>query len=502
MGDVKNLQAMMDAANRASADGQVLKALALSKQAVQSHPDNPRAHHLFGQLNQRDGRLAVARRHLERACDLEPDDPVLLRGLANALEQLEAWPDLRSLIGDAIDRWPQDDRWLMDRARINTYLGDFENAAADFRRVLGQTPGHADALFSLAMRGDTESTGGLAGIEARLEDDDLQAMQRIRLRYARASLLEREGRLDEAFGAYREANRERAARGGMDLAAKKRGAIAVLNDMTPEIIERYSGRGNRSERPVFIVGMPRSGTTLVEQVLAAHPDVYAAGEHQTLGSILKGLVSEAPRRAGSVIEAIDSLGPEVWRQAGAEYLRRIREIDPDRIRFTDKLPANFAVLPYVKLIFPAARILHIRRDPLATLSSCIRQPFSDPLLAFTVEDWAGFYGLYQALMEHWRPVLGQQVLDIEYEELVRDFPVQARRLVEFTGLEWNAACLHPEQARRAVRTASLEQVRRGVYTGSVDAWRSYEKHLLPLRPLIEESRAEVVSAVAGKRGDQ
>jgi len=162
-------------------------------------------------------------------------------------------------------------------------------------------------------------------------------------------------------------------------------------------------------------------------------------------------------------------------------------------RITDKLPANFALLPFIRLIFPRARIIHIRRDPLATIASCIRAPFSDPSLAFTVAGWARFYGIYQALMDRWRPLLGDQLLEVDYEDLVSDLPTQARRLIHFLGLSWDDACLHPELNQRAVRTASAQQVRREVNTASINAWRCYERQLEAIRPCLQESRERVLS---------
>ena len=195
-----------------------------------------------------------------------------------------------------------------------------------------------------------------------------------------------------------------------------------------------------------------------------------------------------------MVDAIDSVHTQIWENAGNDYLSSINEINSDSLRITDKLPANFALLPFIRLIFPRARIVHIRRDPLATIASCIRAPFSDPALAFSVEDWARFYGIYQALMDTWRPLLGDQMLDLEYEDLVGDLPTQARRLIHFVGLDWHDACLHPERNRRAVRTASAQQVRREVHNESVNAWKRYAEQLEALRPYIKESYAQVIGA--------
>jgi len=434
------------------------------------------------------------RHRLEQACAQRPDDLPLLMQLALVLEELDAYTDLQKLLAGAIKRWPQDSSLLMYRAKIQTYLGEFSEARKTYSEILRREPGQVGALFSMVMQGYAEEVGGLQSVETHLANEHLTHHQRSLLGYARARLLEKEQRFEEAFETFSAANAIEASAGGMNIAAKQRGARIVIEDIKAEIIESCSGHGNESERPVFIVGMPRSGTSLTEQILASHTDVYAGGERLFWGSVLGGLLRSAAQQDGSVIEAINSLHPQVWQRAGSDYLARINEINDIAIRFTDKLPGNFGVLPYIRLIFPRARIVHIHREPLATIASCIRTSFANPALAFTVQDWARFYGIYQALMDHWLPMLGDQVLAVSYEELVNDLPAQARRLVNFLGLEWQDSCLYPEQSQRAVRTASAQQVRRVVHTESIDAWRCYEAQLEALRPYIKESREAVIHA--------
>ncbi|MEZ5504301.1 MAG: sulfotransferase [Halioglobus sp.] len=333
--------------------------------------------------------LLAARQRLELACAQRPGDPALVTELLSVLEQLDAYDQALGVIAAAIEHCPGDCSLLLSRARISTYLGEFVAARETYAEILQTEPGNVAALCAMVMLGHGNEIGGLAGVEARLAAADLSPRQRALLGYARARLLEEDCRFDEAFSAFREANAARAAAGGMNVAAKQRGARIVLADIDPAVIERCSGRGNRSERPVFIVGMPRSGTSLTEQVLAAHPDVYAAGERLHWGALLAGLVRSAPVGSGSMVDAIDQLHSGVWEHAGQDYLRHMAELNSVALRITDKLPANFALLPFIRLIFPRADHSCAARS-LATIASCIKAPFSDPSLAFTVEDWARF----------------------------------------------------------------------------------------------------------------
>lgn len=440
-----------------------------------------------------EGRLREAARILEQACGEHPGDRRLLLELTPLLEQLELQDDLLERLGEALESFPDDAELRMIRARIMGSLGRFEESTGEYLRVVAAEPGHVGAICSLVHSGHGDAVGGIAAVETLLDGNTQQAT-RFRVLYARAYLEEQAGNHEKAFADYAEANRLQAQLGGMDIRAKQRGARVVMQDLSAEVIDRVEGRGDPSDRPVFIVGMPRSGTSLTEQVLSRHPQIHALGEQTFLGESLRTLIGSAPRKQGPLPLLLDALGPDTWKSAGAEYLRRVGEINAESPRVSDKLPANFALLPWIRLLLPGARIIHVRRHPLATLASCIRTPFADNLLSFSVEDWGRFYGLYEALMNAWRPLLGDTMFELHYEDLVTDLPGRARALVNFLDLEWDEACLDPELGMRAVRTASVAQVRRETYASSMHAWRRYGRQLQALPPLVVEGRRQVEEA--------
>lgn len=439
------------------------------------------------------GRLREAAGSLQQGLEQHPGDRGLLRELVPLLEQLESHDALLERLGQALDSTPGDTELLMVRARVLASLGRFGEAAEDFHAVLAEKPGHAGAICSLVHSGRGETVGGIGAVETLL-DGKLPPGDHFRLLYARAYLLEQAGQYADAFAGYAEANRLQAQAGGMDIRAKQRGAAAVMKDLCEKVMAQVKGVGHTSARPVFIVGMPRSGTSLTEQILSRHPQIHATGEQTFMGEALRDLIAGAPRKEGPLPLVLDSVATDVWSRAGENYLSRIREINPDSPRVTDKLPANFALLPWIRLLLPGARIIHVRRHPLATLSSCIRTPFADDLLSFSIENWGRFYGLYEALMNAWRPQLAGVMHEIHYEDLVTDLPAQARGLIEFLGLEWDQACLRPERGQRAVRTASAAQVRREVSASSMHTWRRYREQLQALPALAEESRRQIERA--------
>jgi len=234
-----------------------------------------------------------------------------------------------------------------------------------------------------------------------------------------------------------------------------------------------------STRPIFVLGFPRSGTSLVEQILAAHPEVFAAGELQELRRIWRELVKT---RGRGRVAGLAQLTQVDVNAAADRYLAALEALDSKSPRVTDKMPHNFEQLGLINLLFPHARVIHCIRSPLDTCLSCYATQFG---LAHTyaadLTTLGRAYAQYHRLMAHWRAVLDVPMLDVRYEDLVADLDTHARRIVEFAGLPWDAACLRFYDTERAVTTASVAQVRTPIYTTSVGRWKTYAQSLEPLR---------------------
>jgi len=410
------------------------------------------------------------------------------------LDSKGQFEDEIALVEASIERWPDEPSLHFHRGRILRILGQTEEAIQSFRRALDLDSTFSDAIFSLIAMGKGEMAGGLAGLK-RVESRLDTPVDIVSLHYARARLLEDLNQNEEAFKEYTQANKKDAAQGGLNVDRLIRGARAVIKDVQPELVEKFSGHGSASEQPLFVIGVPRSGTSLTEQFLSAHPRIIGAGETQHWPGVMANLVRRASPPSGSMIESIHRLDPHIWHQAGDSYLSQFDSPPPGVSHIIDKLPGNFGLLPYIRLIFPKAKIIHIRRDPLATLYSCIKQHFRQRQLAFSVEDWAGYYGIYQELIATWEPMLAGQMITIDYEDLVSDFSEVTKRVVAFVGLEWDNACLHPEHNVRAVKTASVDQVREPVHTNSTEKWRRHEAAMQPLLQVIDKTRESIRSGL-------
>lgn len=260
----------------------------------------------------------------------------------------------------------------------------------------------------------------------------------------------------------------------------------IATFFSPENIEKLSGRGDQSELPIFVLGMPRSGTTLTETILASHPDVFAAGELHDLLNIANhpkpGVNSEGFPRS------MQGLTPDDLTLMGKRYIERLRKHAPDAKRITDKMPANFMALGLIHLMLPKAKIIHVKRNPADICLSAFTKNFNNSQYhSYDLTEMGRFYVDYALLMEHWQKVLPEgSFFNIQYEDLVADPETRSRELVEFCGLEWNEACLTPHKTERNVKTASVTQVRQPVYTSSVERWRRYEKFLQPLMAALGE----------------
>ena len=427
-------------------------------------------------------RAAEALGPLRRAVGLAPRDGRALLALGQALGQLDRFAEAAAALEQAVGVAPDlADAWVA-RARLARILGRFDEAQAHLDRALAVDADSVAALVLLAEQQRGRLTAERAArIESLAARPDLAADPRSRLRYALGLLAQDAGDYDAAFGNFAAANalqRDRLAGRGMvyDPAAQTRQVDRMIAAFDGVHFGRVAGQGVDSELPVFIVGMPRSGTTLVEQILASHSRVHGAGERTDVAALVGELSVSAPYPEGAAALSVETIG----RVAGS-HLDRLRPLAPSAARIVDKQPFNFYNLGLIATLFPRARIVHCRRDPMDTCLSCFVQMFEFPFpWACDLAALGHYYREYERLMAHWRATLPAPSLEVVYEETVADPETASRRLVAFCGLEWEAGCLAFHATERPVRTASLQQVRRPVYGGSVGQWRRYERHLGPL----------------------
>ncbi len=420
------------------------EALDAAKRAVMAAPHSADAHNVLGEVQQDSGLFDEALASFEKA------------------EKLPGTVAEGAFVNHAV--------LLLEAGRS-------KEAAAIFDRILETNPSCVSAWCNRSdLKKFAAGDPDIARMEALLEGprrtENFQ--DRLALHFALGKAYLDIGDAERAFYHMGEGNRLKRSTFAFDAEATSRWMGTIAQVFTPALLKRFEGAGSGSDMPVFVLGMPRSGTTLVEQILASHPQVHGAGEL----SALQTLVGRLDGYPGS----LERLSPDDLTRLGEAYLARVRPLSRGRRHVVDKMPANFLHAGLIRLALPNARIIHCRRDPVDTCLSCYSKLFNaEQAFAYDLAELGRFHRDYQSLAAHWRQLLpGNRFLDVDYEAVVDDLEGQARRLVDFLGLPWNDACLRFHETVRPVRTASLHQVRQPIYKTSAGRWKAHAAYLRPL----------------------
>ena len=421
---------------------------------IQEDPANPDAWHLLGTIEVARGNFPLAHDMISKALILRPDSAIYHHNLGYVL--------------GAMSR--------------------MDEAVAAYRKSVELAPDYAEAMFNLAQMVRVKPGDPLiAAVERLLPKPGLSDRDRCFIEFAAGKIHANLGNHDRAFGHYEAGNAARKAEPKTETGRPYLERIIEACDpasLKSQATDRPAGR-----IPIFIVGMPRSGTTLAEQVLASHPDVHGGGELP----LIERLCAELSRRnavGAPYPEGMADLSNDVLSGMADSYLKQASARAGDARIITDKSPLNFRHLGLIARLFPEARIVHCRRDALDTCLSCYFQNFANGQdYSFDLESLGRFYRDYRWMMEAWADRLPLPVFDLDYEDLVGDLEGVGRRLLAFCGLDWHPDCSRFFETDRPVLTASRAQVRRPVYTTSIGKWRLYEKHLGPLIAALGEYAA-------------
>jgi tetratricopeptide (TPR) repeat protein len=471
--------------------GKLDEAIAVYRRAIQLDPAFALPHNNLGNALQEKRQLAEACRCYQRAIELKPDFAEAHVGLAATQNELGNGTEAIRHYLTAIQIHPGLAAAHCNLGIVLEEQGDFAAAENCFRSAIAadsrHTAAHAELANLLRARLPAED---LAAQEQLLLDTAVTRQQQAALHFGLAQVFDARGAYDGAAEHATVANAlhltEWTITGQQyDAAAHGRFVDGIIAEFTPELFARVRDFGMQSQRPVFIVGLPRSGTTLIEQILAAHSQVFGAGE-LTLARDGFAAVRESGEKRESQCSGLDRARIQTW---AGRYLDELQQRNATALRVVDKMPDNYLYLGFLAALFPRARFIHCRRDLRDVAVSCWTSNFNSIRWASTPGDMAARFRDYQRVMEHWRQVLPAPVLEISYEEVVTDLEAAARRLVAGCGLEWEPACLEFHRGKRAVRTASAVQVRQPLYTTSVGRWRHYERSLAMLLTALPEQQA-------------
>ncbi|HYL71342.1 MAG TPA: sulfotransferase [Candidatus Dormibacteraeota bacterium] len=472
---------LVDARNNLGAllleEGKPRAALAVLQLAVELDPQRADSQRNLGLVLLELRRPEAALEAFHRAAALGRADRRTQLGQAAAERALGLATQAEASCRAALSGAPEDAAGLTLLGQLHADRGQFADAQLRFEQALASDPKCVRAYAGIAahrcMRPD--DTRWLNGARGLLEQP-LAPVEALELRYALGKYFDDVAEYDEAFGHYRTANELARRRGAQYDRARLSGLIEQLMTLcSAEFVRTARPAASDSQLPLLVFGMPRSGTTLIEQILASHPSIYGAGEMRFWDRSLPSL------RTQGVEPALEVLA--------RDYLARLTRHAAAAVRVTDKMPANFLYAGLIHSALPGARFIHVQRHPLDTCVSVYFQNFVNVnVYGNDLEDLAHYYGQYLRLMAHWREVLPPGVLlEVPYEGLLADPELWTRRMLEFAGLPWDARCLQFEQTERVVIAASRWQVRQKINSASVGRWRHYQKHLGPLLKLGESA---------------
>ena len=480
--------------------GNIRAAGGLTTQLYDQFPDHPPVQAMHGIALSRLGQYKKAAPLLQKAIDAGPEGAMLVR-LTNELAQVRINQGRLGEALEALDKGletePDAGFLLGTKAEALLYAGRRDEAEALLKDAKARHIEHISLAMALGRlrRHQGDPSDAIEQLTPYVEMEGMTGAQRAQALGRLGDLLDRAGKYDEAWSCYRRA--ANFAWGEFDPALHARITDAIINNWTAQAMRKLKRPEGTSDAPVFIVGMPRSGTSLVEQILACHPDVFACGELDTLAFIARKALGAETKTFRPTLERPNTIKGKQLEIAAQMYENKLRlELERDAEdrgveapkglakRMTDKQPLNFYYLGAAALMFPSAHIIHCVRDPRDTCLSCYFSQFvTNHPYANDLETLASFCRDERRLMDHWKrvlPELGVKITEVRYEDMVRDQDAQTRTMLDFLGLEFNEACLRYHESDRVTRTLSNDQVRQPIYASSVGRYKNYAKHIKAL----------------------
>ncbi|PTT05605.1 tetratricopeptide repeat-containing sulfotransferase family protein [Caulobacter sp. HMWF025] len=448
------------------------------------------ARHNLATMLYRQNKTLEARLQIERLTDRDPNHPGYANLRAAILSRLGEYETAIGIYETMLARYPNQPKGWMSFGHALKTVGRQADCVAAYRKALELAPGLGEAWWSLAnlktvkfAEADRETMLAALGRKG-LSDDD-----RLHLHYALGKAFEDAGHYAHSFEHYAQGAAIRRTQVDYDPEENHADVGRARAVFTPALLAATAGQGCQAPDPIFVVGLPRSGSTLVEQILASHSQVEGTMELPDLIVMARRLGGKAVRRSDSAYpEILAELSPEALRELGEEFLERTRvQRKTDRPFFIDKMPNNFAHTGLIHLILPNAKIIDARRHPLGCCFSGFKQHFArGQAFSYDLTDIGRYYADYVALMDHFDTVLPGRVHRVIYEQMIEDPEGQIRALLDHCGLPFEPACLNFHENDRAVRTASSEQVRQPIFKSAVEHWQNYESCLQPLKQALGE----------------
>jgi len=466
--------------------GKLEKAVQSFDKALQIKPDFVEAHCNRGNTLQEQGKLREAVESFSKAIQIKPDFVEAYYNRSNALKQQHRLQEAVQSLDKAIQLKPNFAEAHSNRGIVLQVQGRLQEATESFNKAIQIKPDFAEAYYNLSkIKRHDEYDETIRDMESLYDREDTSSKQRELLAFALGKAFEELKEYDKAFKYILEGNQLKRSSYHYEIKSDVERFNKMKEVFSPAFFSSHSKMGNPDETPIFILGMPRSGTTLVEQILASHSQVHGAGELLDLFMVASGI--HTAKTKDKFPECLTGLTDENFVALGSSYLKSLRKHSNSKRFITDKMPHNFRLIGLIKVILPKAKVIHCMRHPMDNCLSVFKNRFSRANhYAYNLRDLGQFYYHYLDLMNHWRNTIPNFIYDISYEALVSDQEKQTRKLLNHCQLPWEESCLSFHKTERPIATSSYIQVRRPMYRDSINLWMKYEKQLESLKKVFNQ----------------
>jgi tetratricopeptide (TPR) repeat protein len=464
--------------------GQFDDARLLLERCLELAPDFHLARHNYAVTLVRQQRLEPALAEVGKLLATEPDNPNFLVLKGTILVRMGHHAEALAIYERVLKDYPNQARAQMNYGHTLKTVGRLDDSIAAYRKCVELSPGIGEAYWSLAnLKTFRFSDQDIAQMRAQVTTSGGDPEDQAHIAFALGKALEDRGEYDESFRYYKRGNAIRSINHRHNAKINVFNTARQIKTLDTAFFEARAGVGCSAPDPIFIVGLPRAGSTLLEQILASHSQVEGTAELTDIITISRKLAEKSRKNpAGKYPEVLAGLPPERFRELGESYLATTRIQRSDTPFFIDKMPNNFQHIGLIHLILPNAKIIDARRHPMASCFSNFKQLFArGQTFTYGLEDIGRYYRDYVILMDHWDRVLPGRVHRVHYEAMVADTENQVRALLAYCGLPFEEKCLRFYETERAIRTPSAEQVRQPIYTQGLEQWKHYESHLGPLK---------------------
>jgi len=467
--------------------GNLAQAQSIYQQILKVLPNHAEAMHLSGVIAYQSGKNDIAEKLIIKAIRIKPDMDEAYNNLGTLLEGVGRFEESLIQYQKSLEINSRNATVYFNLANVFRVLGHLDKAMVNYKKAIELQPDFAAAHTKMAgIKKHISYDSEMKAMEQLYASSSTNDEQRMTLAFGLGKAFEDLKQYPKAFEFIQQGNKIKRSSFKFQINQWDKHLTSLKSTFNKDFFEKNTEVGCQNKGPLFILGMPRSGTSLTEQILSSHSNVIGLGEvhvlDQTISSVFK---------MDNLMAELIKIEPSVFTQLGEQYINAIRALaiardsnaeKSGKANFvTDKMPGNFKLIGLIKLILPNAKIIHCRRDPMDNCFSLFKNSFNrGHVYAYDQVELGKYYRIYSKLMKHWHQVLPGFIYDVQYEELVSDQLGQTRALLDFCGLDWEEACINFHQSQRAVKTVSAAQVRRPIYKDSILLWKNYQEQLAPL----------------------